>query len=542
MHTPAEAAVYDQSPGRYQKFVRCVTVVIVLCIIAISAIAVGMARNARGPGWLSHNLDPDYSYLLNALNFAKLQSAGHYDHPGTPVQLIGAVTVRAAHLFGNKGRAIDRDVCERPEYFLGCMYGVFFALVLCALGMAAARMYTSGGSAAVTLLVAGMFIASPTLLVEATRVTPEPILIVTALLLQIALLFSAQKGSVGYRDALLLAAVVGFGCAVKITFLPLVLVPLFLLHDLRSRTVAVVGSLLFFIIFTLPIAVHYFAIARWLLNVFLHTGRYGYGPEGVIVLPEYLATLQRLLLAEPLLVVGIGCGAAYAVGLLVTGTLRVKWKDPHFRIIAGATAAQIGQLFMVAKHPDPRYLVPALCFSGFTVACVISQLLAGGRVLRRMAMAVAVVFIVVLLGGAINGQRSITGLVDKRIDGLTLSALAGKDTAAITVYYYSASSLPYALHFGNGYAGRRCSGLLAGLYGKAFFYNPWHGGYESFNGAVAREDIFRSGKAVQFQGYSFPGYYAPAGGKKPHDSLVTVAEKGGEALYRIVGAPGGTGR
>jgi hypothetical protein len=47
----------------------------------------------HGPYFLRNNFDPDYNYLLNSLSLLKLQTPRHTDHPGTTLQLLGAVVL-----------------------------------------------------------------------------------------------------------------------------------------------------------------------------------------------------------------------------------------------------------------------------------------------------------------------------------------------------------------------------------------------------------------------------------------------------------------
>ncbi|HYP54345.1 MAG TPA: hypothetical protein VEQ42_12430, partial [Pyrinomonadaceae bacterium] len=65
-------------------------------------------RDARGPYWLSENLDPSYPYLLNSLNVANLHRPFHTDHPGTPVQTAGGLLIRLSNLSSDE-HATARD-------------------------------------------------------------------------------------------------------------------------------------------------------------------------------------------------------------------------------------------------------------------------------------------------------------------------------------------------------------------------------------------------------------------------------------------------
>jgi len=61
-------------------------------------ISVLMRHNA-GPFWLWSNLDPDYWYLIDSLNMINGEWPKHIAHPGTTVQWIGMLIIKALHPF-----------------------------------------------------------------------------------------------------------------------------------------------------------------------------------------------------------------------------------------------------------------------------------------------------------------------------------------------------------------------------------------------------------------------------------------------------------
>ena len=72
------------------------------------------ARAQGGPTWLWFNLDPDYFYLLDALNIINLTTPGHVYHPGTTVQWLAALILQIANL-GASGDDLTALVLADPE-------------------------------------------------------------------------------------------------------------------------------------------------------------------------------------------------------------------------------------------------------------------------------------------------------------------------------------------------------------------------------------------------------------------------------------------
>lgn len=81
----------------------------------------------RGPYYLANNQDPAYLYLLNSLNVANLIPAGHTDHPGSAVQLVGAIVLRMIHFLTFQG-SFSEQVLIHSEFYLKCLHLLFIGV------------------------------------------------------------------------------------------------------------------------------------------------------------------------------------------------------------------------------------------------------------------------------------------------------------------------------------------------------------------------------------------------------------------------------
>ncbi|MBK9332806.1 MAG: hypothetical protein IPM96_10505 [Ignavibacteria bacterium] len=90
-----------------------------LILPVILFISAGLLKYAQGPYYLNF-YDPSYVYLINGLNLAQLEGfgVGHFDHPGTTVQVISAVVVKFYYAVSSSGIDIVSDVFSRPEAYL----------------------------------------------------------------------------------------------------------------------------------------------------------------------------------------------------------------------------------------------------------------------------------------------------------------------------------------------------------------------------------------------------------------------------------------
>lgn len=193
--------------------------------------SVSYLKQFKGPYFYGTNADPDYVYLLNSLNIARLKLPGHIDHPGTPVQVIGAFTLRATHFFSGKGKIVD-DVLARPEFYLHCIYAVFLGLNVVVVFLTGLLIW----QASLRVELAMLFQVAPFLTIvpeQLLKISTEPILVVSCVL------FTALVGRVFIKEdlasqkdnyLLAFAFLSALGMATKITFFPLMLVPLVLLR------------------------------------------------------------------------------------------------------------------------------------------------------------------------------------------------------------------------------------------------------------------------------------------------------------------------
>jgi hypothetical protein len=511
---------------------RLLVSLVVLCLIGVAGWYVVSASDARGPYWLSHNLDPEYNYLLNGLNLAEGHAAGHYDHPGTPVQMLGAVVLRLVHSMNKNSLPLERDVCVRPEYYLRAIHLAIDLLVFCALAGLVFYFYAVFGDAVATMIVGASLFASSALLLACTRVNPEPMLVFSGFCMQIILVavFSKRKR---FKSAhCWFAAVGGFGVAVKVTFLPLLLVPLVVIDGWKKRALYLAGSFVFFIVFTLPIAVHYKAVARWLFSILTHTGRYGYGNPGIVDPASYGSNIMNLLAWEPALAATLVVSGMYLFAISLRKSSR-RGNRTLLKTIAGCVAALVAQILMVAKHPDDHYLVPALCFVAFTFAVIIVH--ARTCVLGCGIMAFfGTIGLMLMVGSGIVGfRKNIAALDIQRLDGMRIATMA-RGEKGTPVYGYCASAMPYALFFGNSYAGNRYGKLLTSVYGNVLIYDFWLSRWRNYEREVAMPEIAAvSGGRLLYQGYSFESVVPGLGGRKFGGAFDKIAEASGEALYRV---------
>ena len=331
-------------------------------------VALCIAGSIRGPFFRMS--DPDYAYLLNSLNIVNGHPPAHVDHPGTPVQLFGALVIWLAHQVSGESD-VTRDVLLRPEHYLSVIVAGAAVLLFLALLCCGWQIWRATGRLGLGVLAQTAFFASPVLAVNACRFMPEPFMILLALVLSTALICAPVPSLSRLRAwgfAACIAALCGCGLAAKITFLPLALVPLLVLRGVIPRLIFGGSTVAWFVVCTLPIRDRYAQFWGWVVNLATHQGRYGHGEPGGLSLPAFCADFRKLAASETVFLALFLLGGA----LLGIALWHARARRSHdYRVLAAFWAACAIQFVMVAKHPgDSRYLIPSLALGGAMLVAI----------------------------------------------------------------------------------------------------------------------------------------------------------------------------
>ena len=359
------------SKGRLRYLVAIVVPVLVLVLVL-------NFNNARGFFYLSGNSDPAYFYLINSLNVASGEWVQQITHPGIPSKTSGGITVKVLGVLRGV-EDIEPDVLQHPEYYLEAINTAYITLNILALILLGVAAIHLTGSLWWSIFLQGIPFVSWADTVRAfIQVTPESTIFLAGVLLVIVLLRIVAKDdlqSKGRFYSIVFSLIMALGIATKLTFVPLIFIPLILLAGWKERLVFLLLLFIFFNVFMIPAWGHYRFFTDWTINILLHSGKYGTGEPGLIDLAaarhNFTAMLARyhtfifLALGSLLLLVVINANHK----------LRVALKEKiEIKVLMAVTIAVISQIMIVSKHYDTHYLLPALILAPFMIYLVISIL------------------------------------------------------------------------------------------------------------------------------------------------------------------------
>ena len=476
-----------RTPGAGRRLAPFFTL---LALLAIPLIVVSLSvsfNKAQGPGWLAANSDPDYIYLFNAMNLLINKPPHHVDHPGTPVQVWGAMVMSLTHKIAGEADLV-RDVAKRPEFYLNAVNYSFlfcYGAVLFIIGIAVWRLTKNIW---LSLLLQATPLLSIHSITQSTNFRPESFLLILSAIYSWAILiylFGPGDRSENYFSVVF-GMLMGLAMASKITALPLTVIPLLILTRLRSKLLYMLVSLGSFIVAVIPIILAgkggFFL--RWVFRLLTNVGEYGTGDIGLIDTANYFNSFKGLLTSNLPLFAGLLAGSALV--LWSWRRDRTKQSEPSARKLrlglVAVMAAQLLQLVMVAKYPRDYYLVPSLGLLGLNLALMLGLIL---KEQRKNTTLIAPIFACLVAVGllifGIPSIRATTAALEKsKVAQLKAFAESDKYKGWTKVCYYQCSSPAYASYFGNYNAADRYTKILQELYPDFVGYHIWNKSYYRF--------------------------------------------------------------
>ena len=483
--------------------------------------------------------DPDYGYLLNSLLILEGRAPVHVDHPGTTVQILGALVIRVAYLFQNSTYDLVDSVLLYPYFYL---YWISTALVVV---LALSVLYfgrnlsRSGHPWWIVLASQSAPLLLPPSWIYLTRVCPE-ILTVAFAILVAALVIPFDRQPWRFRKTVLVGIALGAGIASKINFLPLVAL-LILSRSPRNIFIGFGACLASFAFFTFPIWSEYQRLLGWLTGIFFHSRNYGLGAPGIIPTGE---TIHRnffflwdnirayffLLLLIPL--------------ALINSVLERKRPFDLWPYLV-TTLILLVQFLMVLKQVAERYLLPTVAIW----AVLISQVLHLPNKVTTRAIALGIALVIVsaaLQEGFSKWWQIASSYPYAEISARELNDKAATISGCGTIYAPVVSAIEFPLYSGdlatNGYFTPR----LQRLYPDTIFYDIYPGQFRSFAQPLKLEEVksivakkkcylLRASKQILAKEIRFMnGTKAEYLGEVKHPfQLTPILEKMFEGLYRI---------
>lgn len=354
---------FKTNPGRY---ILLGVLPVVLFLIAF------FFKEAGGPYYLNY-YDPGYVYLVNSINLSEFEDVGHTDHPGTSLQIFGAVILKIL-FFGKSDREILEKVFSDPEFYLNVLNKSLVLINCLALYLLGLFTYRQTSNLSLSIFIQLSPFISFEILYGLVIVSPENFLILCVLCISGVLFYYVyNKDSDKHMTALAIVCgiICGFGTVSKLTFLPVCLLPLILLKGLKSKLLFTFTAITVFVFIFLPALSNFSKFTSWFINLTVNSGIHGHTELSKFSLSVFLNNIVTIfekdifLLAVYLLIAFVI--ATNHFSKTVKNQIR---NDGHSykvnKVLISLFFTITFQILVVAKNYLPYaqyYIVPSLMFA-----------------------------------------------------------------------------------------------------------------------------------------------------------------------------------
>lgn len=509
---------------------------------------ISILSQVRGPFFLGSNLDPTYAYLFNSLSVSQGLPVGHLDHPGTPIQSLGAIIINFISFLNHKPDVIT-EVLKQPEYYLNSIFFVLISINTITLLIVGFISFYLTKKLWISLLLELTPFFSSTLLACNLGVLPEPLLLFASLLLTLSLviLFFTDK----HLKLILFLSIIsiGLGVALKIIFFPLLFIPLFSLPKIKTKICFVLGSIFSFYLFTIPIVPFYSDLYNWIKALLFHSGRHGQGESEIINTSIYFTNILNIFKDEPIFsIILFAAIITFSFSLI----LFIRSKSPsnkqsniqkkQLAVFFSLIFAQIFQVLMVAKHPGSQYFIPALCLSSLTLVITIyflSNILPLYSFFKKSQFLALIIYLslILIIYQIFQINEFYFNLKKNNSEIIKVNnIIKEKYSNEIVISYFRSSSKFYAMRFGNTFTRDAYTAYLSKIYPDVYFWDIWNARFSDWSSRIVSLDEImqkRGDKKIIFHGTSFDKNYSDYPNYKPNLSLKDLVNGQEETIYEV---------
>lgn len=477
-----------------------------LVLPVIFFIAGNALRNVQGPFFLNF-YDPSYVYLINSLNLAQLNGygVGHFDHPGTTVQVAGAFIIKIYHALTSADTDFVTDVLTRPETYLHIINKVFLTLNCLALLFLGIFTFRISGNIFLSLLIQLSPFVSEEIFYGVIIDTPDNLLILASIFFIALLIFYLFKVEADKKSSmkfiLLLALVCGFGLDTKLNFLPLFIIGLFIINGKKEKTLFVFFTLIAFLFFFFPVISNYGKFLNWIEALFFKSGHYGKGESTIIDTSTFAGNLILIFKKDKLF------AFTYFLSLITLvifpffkiniagGSKSLKFKK-DLKLLAVIFFSVSIHIFLVAKHYAQYYMIPSfmlVIFILILLSFIWSEYLSKFSVRIRFNLLFTILFIVIAIMSTYKIIYSYhEGDYQKNEAYNIYNFLNDNYKYDIIISSFGSANQDCARAFGASYAASqtdRYNKIIRDIQKSRIFFNPWASKLYPISENINKEEI-----------------------------------------------------
>lgn len=370
---------------------------LIIAIVPAITLIWGIAALILFDPFSSRTIDSEYTYLINGLNCSQFHFnwIGHTDNPGTPLQIYNGIIIQVTHLLVGKV-ALVKDVFRRPDFYMNAIslsMVLFHVLILLCIG----RIGLKRGIPTWQLMIlqAGSFFNDVVFWLF-LRATPDRFFVIAAFLFILVYLKYGYQNHNSRKFAIYSGIVMACGFATKFNFLPLLILPVFMIKSKEEKLIYSGVGFVSYFIFVAPIITMLDDYFRFVKGMFFNQGSYGSGQAGIMNVAEIIRNIGENLKINPEL--GLLLIILTILFILTFNRSDIKDNSRFTWIFAGYLLVISLQIILVSKHFKNYYQAPVFALYPlifFTIIEFLSKVIKRNKQLLSVGMILPVLFIAV---------------------------------------------------------------------------------------------------------------------------------------------------
>ncbi len=429
--------------------------------------------------------DPECIYFISGLCVANGKFLlGHIDNPGTPLQYIAALVFRGVYFFRSHHVPFNNDVLANPDMYLHTLNLVLNSLIAVFIYFTGKIFFRVSNNLTYALLIQLTPLFTNLIYLNIARVVPEILLPVPVVLMSILIFtqYLQPNHENKFKNSILFGLISAFGLSIKLTFLPIWVIPFIVQKEWKNKLVYTATAILSFFVFAIPVTLQFNKFWGWMKGLLLHSGKYGQGERNFIDWNAFGKNFINLWNENHFFF--------YVFGTLILVLsasfilyLKKKEKNGSRRISLAILAAAMLQIIMVCKQYESRYFVSALFLIPVAMMMIIELIKDFNPYISKYKLGQIVVVLVVI--GYFHSQKpivhSLSVVLQERNEQKMKAAHFMQNIEADALKFivttdYGAPLPEYALTHSYRWSGRYQNlfkPALAEIYPNTYVFFPW---------------------------------------------------------------------
>ncbi len=449
------------------------------------------------------SFDPDYIHFISGLSVSAGRfSDANIDQPASVLHLLLAFIFRVVYFFRSHQLPYFEDVIKNSDLYLATANLVITTIVAVSLFWAGKSITRISKNVLYGIIIQTAPFTLAIWYDIMARIYVEVLFVIPILILEVMLFKELYEKQKFPYKTLWYGIAIGLGLSMKMTFLPFLFLPLFVIEGVWRKLKYLIFSFISFFFFSLPVLVQFHRFTGWMKGLFFHNGIYQSGEETIINPSVFIKNIVQLIQAQFIFFyVFLGFTVLFFVVLFTK-----KIKNIYTRINASLLVVILGFFFFMGKHYEMRYFIPALLLFPFVLILMAKEieLFIPGKAIKIILNVILILAIGYVLKQRIPYIRvvskSVSGQMAARIKTRdVINALPDNSYKIIVSKDYGSPLQEYSIMYSFCMGGKNWpdyNSKLNKLYPNTYQYFTWDNSLKYWGEKFDQNEVAKSGKPI----------------------------------------------